>query len=888
MGLSSRTFSRLASNRRNDPCWSCLQPMLPGSKSRCLEDSDILALLDGRLPDAQVHLDGCDVCRRTVAESVRPMRASIGRYQPVELLGRGGMAVVFRAYDPELRRPVALKMLSATDDVRARERLAREAQVLAQLPHPNIVRVFDVGVANGDVFIAMELLHGATFDAWLAHTRPSRRRIIAVLIGIGHGLAAAHNAGLVHRDVKPSNVIVDGDDHPRLIDFGLARVSSTSGDPASVGPTALASSVNLQLTHHGARVGTPAYMAPEQHDGVEVTTATDQFGFCVIAYEALYGQRPFRGRSAAELRSAIAGGLPPPIGRASSRRVHRALVRGLAELPANRFPSMEELLAELAPPRRAARAVIAATVFTLAGAIVALNHSPAVGPNCDVSGELVGAWDAQRITAINATLQGDTARRLIERLDTYADQWRDGRRDACEATHLRGVQSERVLDRRLACLDHARAALGDLVDELIGHPEVADHAVDAVAALPDLDRCSDHDALATQLPDPSESPAVRELMAELRHVEVLRSTGQYDRGLARAREVLSRAEVAGMSHLAARAHYWIGSLRAHAGQHGGAAADLEAAVADGDDETVARALVELVKVGGTDAARDDAGRAFAVAADAAIDRAGDPWRLRAQLQLNLGALATEHGRFAEAEGHLRDALALFEERAGADSPEVATALSNLGNALDGLGDLEDARVVLERALALRRRLLGDRHPYVAATLTNLANTVRKLGDHELAFVYLEESLALARAALGDHHVGVAITLANLGDTLRDLGRSSEAVGRFGEALEIATAVLPTDHPMLGRLRGRRGTAALEAGDVASARQDLEAALAQLDRGGINDPAVIADVAFPLARALGRRDPRAAQLAARARGAYGSQSSPSSVRSIAEIDSWLDQ
>jgi serine/threonine protein kinase len=291
--------------------------------------------------------------------------ASVGKYRLDRVLGAGGMGVVWAAFDPDLERPVAIKVLRSLDSGDTlRTRLLREARAMARLKHPNVLTVYEVGTDRGRDYIAMELIEGADLDGWLT-TKPPRADILAALLAAGKGLAAAHDAGLVHRDLKPHNILRGGDGRVYVTDFGLARGQIDDGIEVVQAPlaaTALASGaaprpvdsvLDSPLTQTGMLIGTPAYMAPEQFAGRTPDPRSDQFAFCVTAWEALTGARPFAGKTLEELRVAASAGaglapsLPPGL--------HRVLVRGLAPAPEDRWLDMhvvlQELEAALAPPR---------------------------------------------------------------------------------------------------------------------------------------------------------------------------------------------------------------------------------------------------------------------------------------------------------------------------------------------------------------------------------------------------------------------------------------------------------------------------------------------------------------------------------------------------------
>ena len=273
------------------------------------------------------------------------VKGPFGRYILDEKIGAGAMGVVWKAHDPKLGRMVALKLLRRYDPA-LMDRLVREARSMAQVSHPNVVGVFDVGETEGSAFIAMELVNGRSLRAWQTDENRTISDLVAAYVAAGRGLSAAHGAGIVHRDFKADNVLVGDDGRIRVTDFGLAAAKpSESGTKHSI--------VDVNLTTSGSVLGTPAYMAPEQFSGGNVDPRTDQFNFCVSLYEALYGERPFEGKTYGELsENVIAGKLrPPPHGSHVTGGLRAILVRGLAPKPAERFPAMDHLLVELARDR---------------------------------------------------------------------------------------------------------------------------------------------------------------------------------------------------------------------------------------------------------------------------------------------------------------------------------------------------------------------------------------------------------------------------------------------------------------------------------------------------------------------------------------------------------
>ncbi|MCA9655462.1 MAG: protein kinase [Myxococcales bacterium] len=279
---------------------------------------------------------------------------SIGRFTVLHKIAEGGMGIVYAALDEQLERKVAIKLLHARGDQadQAHERMIREARAMARLSHPNVVQVHEVGELDGRIFVAMEYVQGLTLRRWLKAAPRSWRDVLEIFRQAGQGLAAAHRAGIVHRDFKPDNVVVGKDRRVKVLDFGLARWNEPDGEV--VGEESAHDRSNpppelddeRSLTKTGFVMGTPAYMSPEQHEGFPADARSDQFGFCVALYEALYGRRPFPGRSYVKVARAITEDdpLPPPADANVPKWLHKVVMRGLSRDAADRFPSMDALI----------------------------------------------------------------------------------------------------------------------------------------------------------------------------------------------------------------------------------------------------------------------------------------------------------------------------------------------------------------------------------------------------------------------------------------------------------------------------------------------------------------------------------------------------------------
>jgi serine/threonine protein kinase/tetratricopeptide (TPR) repeat protein len=366
----------------------------------CISEDDLLEYVDRRLPPERValtegHLRDCEACRYVLVELApqSPERHTadsplFGRYEVLRPIGAGGMGVVYAARDLKLRRTVAIKMLrtgrtAELTEQKMRARLLREARAMAQLSHPNVLAVYDVGESNGNVFLAMELVEGGTLSHWLRQKKRSWREVLDVLLAAARGLSAAHAAGLIHRDFKPENVLVGEDGRVRVTDFGLASAAAAGSQP----PSERRSWDPVLSVSGAALAGSPAYMAPEQMRGEKVDSRADVFSFCVTLHEGMYGERPFAGDSVAEIEAAVLRGevRDRRRGNRTPPWVRRALLRGLKAAPADRFPSMDAIITVLERGRSLARAravgVAVALAVTAALAATAGLRWPVMAPS---------------------------------------------------------------------------------------------------------------------------------------------------------------------------------------------------------------------------------------------------------------------------------------------------------------------------------------------------------------------------------------------------------------------------------------------------------------------------------------------------------------------------
>lgn len=849
----------------------------------CLPAELIVRYVDGTLggderTSVERHADRCASCRSALsalaAGSLAPRSdlagpdgvpaiepevapgTAIGRYLVLYRIGRGGMGTVYAAFDPELDRKIALKVLRGRGEA-DHARLRREARTLAALSHPHVVAVFDVGEHAGLLFLAMELVDGLTLRDWLARERRSWRELAPVFVGAARALAAAHAKGIVHRDVKPENMLVDRAGVVRVGDFGLAAVTAA---PAV-----------------DAIAGTPAYMAPEQRTG-EVGPASDQYGFCVTLHEALYGARPDAPRRS------LAAGVP--------RAVAEAVRRGLAARPADRHPSMAALADVLAidPARRRRRIALAAAVLAVAGggaAAIAATRSASPGARCAIAAADARArWGAAQRDAVHraflatghagaepafAAVDGGLAR--------YLDAWGAMSTESCERTRVRGDQSDALLDLRARCLDQRLAAAAALIEVLASAraPAVVEGAITAVAGLPPIADCADADGLTAVVPpptDPRVGAQIRALDDRLAKAAALQLTGQYPAATALVTPALREAETLDYAPVLAKARLLDGDLQYRAGDYAASVTALEDAVAQAargrDDRTATKALTLLAGIVGYAQGKPDQGLALARTADAWSARAGRAPEDEAELADIRGLLHDARGEPLIARPFYERALALRERLYGKDHLMVALSLNNLAGVPYQLGKLAEARALHERALAIREaalgpvssdvavsinaiaaidehehklddaergfrralaiweQVLGPDHPDVAAAHNNLGNLLRTKQDYAGAIRELERALAIWRPANGPEHPSALSALGNLAITYYRQQDHARALAAFTTVIERTRATLGDQHPSLASDLVNRGQVLDALGRHAEARADLTAAVTMFE------------------------------------------------------------
>ena len=821
--------------------------------------------------------------------------AALGRFVVLGLVGRGAMGEVYAAYDPDLDRKVAIKLVRADrsgDTADSRARLMREAQATAKVSHPNVVVVYDAGTLGDRVFIAMEFVEGHTLRYWREAEPRAWLEILDAFLAAGRGLAAAHEKGLVHRDFKPDNVMVGTGGHVRVMDFGLARRTADGGSPpvAPIAPVSddtppvrrpaitvdeevdvdatgiigaagarstqrlpsdpSMSALTQQITQTGTMMGTPAYMSPEQFRGQAADARSDQFSFCVALWEALYDNRPFAGRSLAELEDSVTAGRKTAIPRGSRVPgwVEKVLDRGLDPSAERRFPSMAALLAELDRRPSAGRAGFASgAAAKLAGVWPAPVADEAV--EAPEKAAVREAFLATGKAYAESAFAGASAA-----LDRYAAHWSELYVDVCEATHVRGEQSAELMDLRMACLleglDDLKA-LCRLFRAATG--EVVENAVRAASSLGTLERCQDPGLIRAVVRPPEDAAtrtAVSALRARLAEPRALRLVGRLAQGLDLVAPLVEETRRLAYGPALAEALLVQGELLTDADRVEAARSTLEEAVWAAElarhDEVAAEAITILAPVTAFNPARLEVAEVWCQHGEIILRRMGGHDQLWGWLFQGRVLLREAQGRLAEAIEDARLAIAAKERALGPDAPDVGISVMGLANALVGFGDHVRGLEVSERAVQILSAGFGPEHPMTAGCLSNHAEFLWRDGRLAEAGEFATRALAVLERETDPRGLWVSHTLLTLGLVHVGMGRSDEAVPLLERAVAIREA--------LGCIQSR-----------------------------------LADVHFALARALdgtGEHD-RALALARRARAEYDHASkTPVVEKDAAELDRWL--
>ncbi|MCR9161836.1 MAG: protein kinase domain-containing protein [Nannocystaceae bacterium] len=842
--------------------------MNPGAEKGAGLSQDLRAAKDERRSVAAAHAFASLQAQLTGSSQT----VKVGRFELRAHLGTGGMGTVMKAFDPQLRRVVALKVLHETDDPKEHARLLEEARAMASLRHPNLVAVHEVGTHEGAVFLAMEYVEGGSLRQWLDAQPRDWEAIVQAYLGAARGLCAVHDAGLVHRDFKPDNVLINADGRTQVTDFGLALpvMAEVETDEETLETS------QTNQTNRGA-VGTPPYMAPEQWLGAGADAASDQWSFCVAFYEALHGRRPFEAGSTLAYRTAVLEGAraPLPPHPRYPAWLGRIVERGLSRDPGDRFASMqaltEALERHLAKHRTRFRGVAVVAGLGVASALgVAIRPTEAAPRPCKgVDTRLESAWTSERRDALAqrfSTLSAETSWAVLEEeLDERVATWAAQRRDACEATHIRGEQSEAILDLRMLCLDRRATELETLLttyDDLEA-PRLR-QALGGLGRLPPPRVCADVDALRAVQPLPEEPRARASVVALRERVakrSVLLASGDMDEAPIDA--LVADALDSGYDPVVAEALLLQAKRTAQLGEGKAAAALYERAfdhaLAGQDIASQIWVASILVHVRG-DLLRDvDGARRWAERA-AALLRAHPLPAAEAALENNRGTAAVRDGDLERARAHFERAVELFS---GPDAPgfNLPGALANLAFIARRQGRFDDAIALLERARAQTDRLFGAGHPFQGRLRMTQGLTHLERGELDRAEALLREAVDRLESQLGPTSNRLADPLNNLAVVLMERGEFAAALPYLERVIDLRAAKDPLD-PVLATVYANEAEVLLELGRTPDAMRALERANAvQPPEASADSEAVLLGLR---AWAMARTDPQGSRtLAARA-------------------------
>jgi tetratricopeptide (TPR) repeat protein/predicted Ser/Thr protein kinase len=755
--------------------------------------------------------------------TLRPGVIVAQQYEIERLLGVGGMGAVYLARDAKLDRPVALKVHRVSTQA---ARLHREAIAMAKLSHPNVVVVYEVGELEGHPFVAMEYVPGDTLRAWAKGK--SWREVLRAFVAAGEGLAAVHAAGLVHRDVKPDNILVGKDGRVRLGDFGLAALPSTDAMPEDT--------PHVSLTATGSIVGTPAYMAPEQLEGKPVDARTDQFAFCVAVWELLAGMRPFSGETLETIRTAIRSGELQSGKRRMPGVVRRALARGLAPDPAARYRGMPQLLAAFRSALRRGRVIAGAAVGSvIVAGVIAWSLWPRTDPTVACKGagrDLVELFPSSVVTAAMEGLGSGAGgpRDIVQR--AYARFGSDYMRvaaDACVA-EKRGQWSRELAAASRECRTYGARTARELFAAAADPSLARADAAQIATLLPDLTPCVDARFLAGWQPlasDPAQVPAIVAARARLDAAAHLSDLGHVG-SLRRAEADLAQSPVASAPAIAGRLAL-VRALIAREDLHYDASekqlADVYfASRAREDGELALLAVSELIR--SASELRRDAEVAARWVRDGLAEADRNAVRLpgaAAEVYLTAAIAANEAGDPKKALELAHHA----EELAHGHSDIEIGVLALRSDANEMLGKLDQALSDNADYLDHQRQALGEHHPALASALAQRASILIDANRAEEARPVIDEALKLV-----SEEQAPVLTLAgvdaNLGAVLTDLQdpRAEEVLQRARDAWVKAYG---EDHPDVAQVDSNLGLVANDHGDHARAVELLSHAARVLEK-----------------------------------------------------------
>lgn len=783
----------------------------------------------------------------------RPGSRLVAHLEVSRVLGRGGMGVVYLANDLRLDRQVAVKIPRSSTPLE-RRRLHREAKALARLAHPHVVTVHEVGsLPDGGVYIAMEHIDGGTMRDWLDETTREDAEVRRVLVEAGRGLLAAHEAGLVHRDFKPENVLIGQDGRARVSDFGLAR-------PARTPETVDGKLFLEELASRG--MGTVGYMAPEQIRGEASDPRVDQFAFAIVCYETLLGQRPFGSvTTVKEALAAIEAG--PGARDERPRRLGRvlddALEKALADDPEERHSDIEPILRALEAPSPARRppamAIALSTILLIAaGGFAASRRSSTVTENCAAAGaELGETWRAEARDALAAEGDGEEVARVIALMDRYAESWASERSEVCDE---RPNGEIRYREQR-ACLDDLARSFRATASVLASSGTSADllRGPNRLFA-PSL--CQNEAFARARAPAPNQAPeAVNALRGQIAEVRALEDAGRYEAAAERAARVVARADALDFAPAQVEALYARGRVEARRGRFKAAAQSLENAYLLArkapHDRLAAEIGGELAYLHGFNLSDVPTAKRWADLALADMERLGGAGPFEARVLTNVGSAYAWSGEPEVALEQHQRALQLALDHRSEDHFEVALVRARLGETLASMHRLPDAIDSLTAAIANLERNLGAAHPELVRPLTKLGLVMAENGDLERAIAQCHRAVEVAITGLGRHHANTGLAQMNLGVVFAHAGRAEQATAAYAAAVEALEAALDPDHPDIALAQTNLGLAYEEQGQFKEALAMHEKALElQRRRLGPDHPSLVPTMLNKLSALIGLR------------------------------------
>ena len=733
----------------------------------------------------------------------------IGRLEPSRVLGRGGMGVVYLAWDPKLQRDVAVKLLSDTREPAQRQYMRDEARAMARLSHPNVVQVFATGMHDDAVFIAMELVQGVTLARWQRDNKHTWRETLDAYLQAGAGLAAAHAVALIHGDFKPHNVMVGNDARVRVLDFGLARLVTPD-----------------DARYTGRVMGTAPYMAPEMHAGETASARSDQFAYCVALYEALYGARPFeskRLRGALQTRGPLR--LPPaPPDTSVPRWLRRIIEVGLRRSPAARWRSMDALLRALRTRGSYRRRVgLAAVALAVPAALAVSSFGPSVSACSAPATRLDGAWGEQQRRA----LRGEPAKQaepLARRFDTYAQRWVAVYRNACSA-------DAQVGDPQLACLALRRHELASLSARL-AHPQGLTLAsiASAVETLSAPETCAhahDRPWMLAAREHADEAQHVRERLAQ---IAPLIAAGTTEGAVRPLRVALADAERLQDDALAAEVSFALGHAHHRRADYSQAATDYERtyflARRSHHDALAGLAAARMAWTLGL--ALDDAEAGLLWGEHARAEVGGRGGAAESSYLSALGRIHHRNGQYDEARGAFEQALAVDVVDGTPTDLDVAGTMLSYGFVLADDGYPEEAIAYQEWAVATVRDTLGEAHPVFAGAINSLGISYEELEHLEIAAALYLRATAIWRASLGSLHPETGMGYANLAKVRRAQGQLPLALKLNHQSLEIWEREFGPGHSRVSGVRRNLAAVLMDLGRHQDAVRQYELAIASLE------------------------------------------------------------